>query len=1332
MKSRLLSNRAVRSGSPASGFVLITVLIVLALLVILVVAFLLRVTTERSSSTGFRGSASARELADMAVGLVQGQISLATTQEPTNVWCSQPGMVRTYEPDGTLYNAFKLYSSTNMVLTSATQLGITGGVSPDVAPADWASSPALWTDLNAPTPSPSGTNVYPIVDPGATNAAYGPAGFTVSSAPGATPTQPFPMPVQWLYVLADGSIVAPTGSGSTVTVPGANSSDKAIVGRIAFWTDDNTCRVNINTASAGTFWDVPRAYSTNSGTPVAGLLTQEQALGYYQPVQKEFQRYPGHPAMTDLRAVFTNATPAQIYNIVPRIVGGGSTQGTIDQPPGSVMTGYPKPAPNSRLYADVDELLFQGDHTTPNAPLITPAQLQASKFFLTAHSNAPEVNLFGLPRVACWPINADYDPINKPQSPYTTAFDRLIAFCSSTGIADSTSGTATPPVPYYFQRKDALNPTTDISIDRNSKIYKYLHYLTSQPIPAFSGSAPTNFQAKYPSPDGKLATDCDQILTEIFDYIRSTNLYDNTLDTASSTGQYEFTGTGVSNLVAKGYVVPSVVNATINGEGSQPTLGFGRAYTISNVGIGFICNADGNPDTAATGTYRAASNAITGTANKVLGGTALKPGQKYVQAILMPEFFSTMYGFISMWPNLQLSVSGLKSLSVTGADGNPALLFPDSDTEPTSSDGPFYYHDLRADSASITTGAGTWGSISSMFGGNPQWRYFSMGQKVGNITSSGAGRAAPARGNLPADRIYETYPLIGTPFVVSDNDTPAAGYPSGTMIFNGGEVTFTLQDHAKNTIQTITVKFPPATFPTPQLVTSTSTVTGQPATPYGWWTFARGGTIAGSPGRLAYVGQTLPTQSLPLTVVAPSLVKVSASPNSDYLAAMLLRPDCDVLKTLSPAHGDHRLTAGTYKVPDTIFQPERYYSDPTQMFGSSFTDPTFGAYEPGYDTGGQYLSYVTSVGSEEPDIPATAASATLTPETTLDYDNPLPDIYPGPYTNKPNEGSDSKTTTTIPYYYSTRQTGANGLGVDMNTDNGTYFSPNRMMPSPGMFGSLSTGVLAQVPWRTLLFRPQAGHYGATNPPDHLWLDLFWMPVVEPYAISDRFSTAGKINMNYQILPFTYITRSTGMNALFRSEMVTAIPNTEEALSKTPPILGGGTKKVIRDQIDAAQTLTQFTSKFSSGDVFKSASEICSLEIVPDGGALGATPGVNTVANMPTFWKNNAITGDNVREGIYTRLYPRLTTKSNSYTVYFTAQSLKQAATSTPGKWTEGVDTVQGEYRGSAMIERFIDANNAGIPDYAADIAASGGLPSRDQPLDAFYRWRVISNRQFAP
>ncbi len=270
-----------------------------------------------------------------------------------------------------------------------------------------------------------------------------------------------------------------------------------------------------------------------------------------------------------------------------------------------------------------------------------------------------------------------------------------------------------------------------------------------------------------------------------------------------------------------------------------------------------------------------------------------------------------------------------------------------------------------------------------------------------------------------------------------------------------------------------------------------------------------------------------------------------------------------------------------------------------------------------------------------------------------------------------------------------------------------FFSPNRMMPSPGMFGSLPTGVMAGKPWQTLLFRPQPSHPGAVSPSDHLFLDLFWMPVVEPYAISDRFSTAGKINMNYQILPFTYMTRSTGLNALFQSEMVTAIPNSEISRFKSS---SSGTPVALRNTIDAAQTLTAFSNEVQYRGHFQSASEICNIEIVPTGqtaASMAATSStLNTGTSISTFWQNHVLTGDNVRERIYTTLYPRLTTRSNTYTVYFKAQSLKKAVSSVYGTWTEGTDTVLGEYRGSAKIERFIDANNAAIPDYAAD--AAGG------------------------
>ena len=107
------------------------------------------------------------------------------------------------------------------------------------------------------------------------------------------------MPVQWLYVLKDGTIAAPTaGTGtSSVTVSGAGTllpdgSTNDIVGRIAFWTDDETCKLNINTAAEGSYWDRP-TFCTSVDT----------AFSQYQPNAREYTRYPGHPASTCLSPV---------------------------------------------------------------------------------------------------------------------------------------------------------------------------------------------------------------------------------------------------------------------------------------------------------------------------------------------------------------------------------------------------------------------------------------------------------------------------------------------------------------------------------------------------------------------------------------------------------------------------------------------------------------------------------------------------------------------------------------------------------------------------------------------------------------------------------------------------------------------------------------------------------------------------------------------------------------------------------------------------------------------------------------------------------------------
>jgi len=282
-----------------------------------------------------------------------------------------------------------------------------------------------------------------------------------------------------------------------------------------------------------------------------------------------------------------------------------------------------------------------------------------------------------------------------------------------------------------------------------------------------------------------------------------------------------------------------------------------------------------------------------------------------------------------------------------------------------------------------------------------------------------------------------------------------------------------------------------------------------------------------------------------------------------------------------------------------------------------------------------------------------------------------------------------------------------------------------------MFGSLPTGVKRGLPWQTLLFRPQKDHPGAGKPaegprrgsiypPDHLLLDLFWMPVVEPYAISEPFSTAGKVNLNYQLLPFTHIERSTGVRAVLKSEEMLAVPLKWAGHYKRGTIPANDKAPGLRRLIDIDETLGQFEDRFRYGGVFRTASEICDVHLVPDGFDLEDME--------KDFWKDHALTGDNSRERPYANIYPRLTAKSNTFRVHYLAQILRKAPQSDPSGFDPLLDTAVAEYRGSTLIERFIDPNNPEIPDYAA-----GDVSSTDNPtLEKFYQIRVVQSRRFAP
>ncbi|WP_256198965.1 Verru_Chthon cassette protein A [Verrucomicrobium spinosum] len=518
---------------------LVLVLTIVALLMGLVLAMLSMSSSETRASSAFSEVAKVRQLSDMPVSIVMGQIRQATTGlGVTKTWASQPGMIRVFGNGAgatagrsDMETAWRLYSSDKMSESSVSF----NALNEAATLAKWNEQTAQFTDLNEPVArlSANGTveNHYPIVDHSLLGGEDDPEvgkmeGFGLSASvpvPGATATNPLPMPVRWLYVLKDGRVVAPTGGeGGMATFNAAEvTTSNPIVSRIAFWTDDETCKVNLNTAGEGTGWELPRSSSWS-----------HRNFAYFPPAQNEFQRFPGHPAMTSLSAVlqafdstYTYQYPQvvdtgmvvnkesysawlnKLYNLTPRLQLGGVGEGSKG---GTEVPNSAIPLKRERLLSSVDEFFYgskldaQGERQ-PNAPsgTIDSGELEASRFFVTAHSRAPEVNLYNRPRISLWPVQVD--------KAKRTAKDKLLEFCASTAGKAGGFQRESTWENHTNKQGSSQSQTADFQIGRNQELLGYLQRLTKMAAPGF-GSA--TFDEKYGS------LNRNQILLNMFDFVR--------------------------------------------------------------------------------------------------------------------------------------------------------------------------------------------------------------------------------------------------------------------------------------------------------------------------------------------------------------------------------------------------------------------------------------------------------------------------------------------------------------------------------------------------------------------------------------------------------------------------------------------------------------------------------------------------------------------------------------------------------------------------------------------------------------------------------------------
>ncbi len=1508
------------------GIALIVVLVFLVLLSVFVVGFFSNSQDELTAAQSFTGGVSANQLSESAVSVVMGQIREATTR-PNGAWGSQPGMIRVYR-DGTNTSDkadafFKLYSSDDMILSGPEITAWDPKKEVPEGEKGWNRQPAAWTDLNQPVrvivniDNPgkvTETNRYPILDPSLDGKVEGLDFIPNDSADPESAALKARMPVRWLYVLRDGTLTAP----SKVSADGlevswkegerAPTASNPIVGRMAFWTDDETSKVNVNTAGGyslkevqdksakdlsgtpytedsypGAFWDSPRTYTkfdrgdvifgTNGNKPDEGKM-RVASLALSQPVKGEFQRYPGHPSTTSLGILFRDRkagvtasmqdapyllSSGQLALLAPRLQYSldpsakserGSNYGidrllaAFDTPPGLRV---------KRLYASVDELFFaqpdpvtgatvtsrkQSDYdlgvTSANDlwKVLSPDTLEKMRFFLTAYSRAPEMNLWGRPRMTLWPV-AEVKTQDQEAALWNPT-DQLLAFCSTIGPDAQVAGSESKVTRFMLQRSQNgwISTTADATISRNLTLYNYLRGLTNQAFPGFSGGS---FKDKYAALGEK--NDRDQILTEMFDYMRVVNLRDSTRDKVIVPNIKSSTNpTGVTPSKAQLQQIESfryaprglVVPLQFTADGNK-TRGFGRFPTISEVGI-VLYHAG----------YQADNNKRYFLKDEIpIDPKTKKPVAKIthnlVRAFMVVESFNPMHGFAPITTTNGNSIDANRKPTVIEIEGLDAFTLNGQKLGFLHSASTGYVH-----SPVSFWGGRHIGGSEGFF--HILYRNLPSGWK-NQDTSLALSKRLPIESNHPdantpwlgagfkeGGGFWYPFQTLADPGPFSAGEAswfnpqapahPGVAVPEAlkTAALGGGSITVAMKMNGQE-IRKINFKFPvSATVPVPQ----------GGRTPNGW--DDRGSTSTEQNGAVwPAVSDNLQAEKAGFGLT-PTNDPNAASNKEPFLAAgpftkhqsyvksfagrmawiknadsnnhynlnnnpagvnyqnrwrQVLQPG-DVIRSVVFANGDLRSSClqDQTLAASSIYEPHPDYQSPFKDGDSSRPRQRAHSLRLGNGTryfNDTYFGNITALisgrsyhSSTAVDLPTTSDNNRDFNSTVVlrtkdkkpgDFDTGLGNLADGPFCNKADEGNltfrrqivdvDGKFLRweyMYPYFDWT---------FEDTFD--TFFTPNRQVPSAVLFGSLLAGRNAN--WQTLCFSPNpAGenHPGRTGnyPKDYLWLDLFTMPVVEPYAISEPFSTAGKINMNYDIIPFSNIKRSSGIRAALQPVRVTAYPAAQTTLYQNNElILKAGLadtnadpdnrrdllpstpfKNDYRYLVDRDETVkgfdyffSQFKSDPNSG-FFKSAAQICDMFLYPREGGKPLRKFVPGDGNIKEWWRQNTLTGDNVREKPYADLYPRLTTKSNTYCVHIRTQALRQSAPTSPSKsaehyrtWSEKRDRVIGEYRGASIVERYIDPQDERyLPNAKEKINVD------TQSLDIAYRFRVLNTKRFDP
>lgn len=415
---------------------LVITLAVLVMVTVLVIALLTLATGERSASSLSLQRTQAEVFADTAADRAMASIDVAIAlgSGAGKSWASEPGRITTF----TIENGSGAISRESHDLFSAAPNAATGNV-----------------DLNAPSLSGN----YPIAPPATGNSA-------------AT------MKIGWKNILRDPS--QPPSEGNP------------IVGRVAYWVDDESCKVNINTADGSRKYSNGRYGTFPTCSPATGY-----SFGFGTPSEISLAGLPG---LTQADAtVIADTAWDEEFNSISELARAKDSGGT---------------------------------------PVVTLAEVDALRFDITHYNSSPDLNFMGEPRLALLSLFNNQTPVETSllgEIVYSNGYkgggslsggvlNQLYPQPSQLPRPSTLSAAVGPPTNRWFLHTYGINTAQKLDLNHNDYLVGELiaELLKGTNLkgesftwPAFPGASGNGFAGKYTD------RQMDSITLQILDTVKA-------------------------------------------------------------------------------------------------------------------------------------------------------------------------------------------------------------------------------------------------------------------------------------------------------------------------------------------------------------------------------------------------------------------------------------------------------------------------------------------------------------------------------------------------------------------------------------------------------------------------------------------------------------------------------------------------------------------------------------------------------------------------------------------------------------------------------------------